>query len=338
MSECLIPMKQYDWKNTNLTLFGSDIEKSVKKEAAETEKAWQPIKFVNASTLMVWRINNFSLEVVKQEDIGTFYTGDSYIVLNIEKVGKQYNYDIHFWIGKKSTQDEYGTAAYKTVELDTFLDDKAIQHREVDGLESEQFKKYFKNFRTLEGGYESGFNRVKTNEFIPRLLHFHDIDRSHIELREVPYSKRSLDSNDVFILDFGSSAYQWNGSKSSKDERFRAGQYLQQLESDRNGRCKTEVIEEDEKSNEMKQFLANLPDVEITEKFNMAVGKKRFIDFQMKQEKCKCLWCVKDIYHVHKSHKMTSTLLIQGILYLFMLVISVQNKRKKMPCHMHIII
>ena len=31
--------------------------------------------------------------------------------------------------GKHSTQDEYGTAAYKTVELDTYLDDKPIQHR-----------------------------------------------------------------------------------------------------------------------------------------------------------------------------------------------------------------
>ena len=41
-------------------------------------------------------------------------------------------YDVHFWIGKYSTQDEYGTAAYKTVELDTLLDDKPVQHREVE--------------------------------------------------------------------------------------------------------------------------------------------------------------------------------------------------------------
>ena len=40
-------------------------------------------------------------------------------------------------------QDEYGTAAYKTVELDCFLDDKAVQHREVQNHESDKFKDYF---------------------------------------------------------------------------------------------------------------------------------------------------------------------------------------------------
>lgn len=52
-------------------------------------------------------------------------------------------YDVHFWIGRNSTQDEYGTAAYKTVELDTYHDDKPIQHREVEGNESNLFKSYF---------------------------------------------------------------------------------------------------------------------------------------------------------------------------------------------------
>ena len=29
-----------------------------------------------------------------------------------------FSYDLHFWIGTNTTQDEAGTAAYKTVELD----------------------------------------------------------------------------------------------------------------------------------------------------------------------------------------------------------------------------
>ena len=57
---------------------------------------------------------------------GEFYMGDSYIILNTYKNEDEdeLKYDLHFWIGKYSTQDEYGTAAYKTVELDTFHHDK----------------------------------------------------------------------------------------------------------------------------------------------------------------------------------------------------------------------
>ena len=50
-----------------------------------------------------------------------------------------------------------------------------------------------------------------------------------MEVKERPLNKHSLDSSDVFILDLGLTLYQWNGKTCNKDEKFKAGQYMQQL-------------------------------------------------------------------------------------------------------------
>ena len=59
----------------------------------------------------------------------------------------------HIWIGDESTRDEYGTTAYKMVELDDGLGGIAVQHREVQERESKKILSYFKNRVTyLSGG------------------------------------------------------------------------------------------------------------------------------------------------------------------------------------------
>ncbi|KAJ8301550.1 hypothetical protein KUTeg_020537 [Tegillarca granosa] len=120
-----------------------------------------------------------------KEDYGKFYDGDSYIILYTYKKGDSddLKYDLHFWIGKHSSQDEYGTAAYKTVELDTFLDDKAVQHRECQDHESDRFKSYFPTLSTMSGGAETGFRHVEPVEYKPRLLHFAK-EKRHVCVRE----------------------------------------------------------------------------------------------------------------------------------------------------------
>lgn len=266
-------MTECSWKDTNLALFGSDVEKSIKKESAETEPAWGVVRSIKETKTLAWRIKSFKLEPVGQDDLGKFFSGDSYVVLHTHKVGDELLYDVHFWIGRDSTQDEYGTAAYKTVELDTFLDDKAIQHREVDGMESEKFKSYFTRFEKLEGGYTSGFKHVKPEEFKKRLLLYHSVNPKHAELYEVTLSRNAVTSDDVYILDLGSEIYQWNGQKSSGSEKASAMQFVQHLESERGGKCRTFVVDEFDTA-ESKKFIDLLPDVPVREKLESKVSKK----------------------------------------------------------------
>lgn len=227
-----------------MALFGSDTEKKVKKESAETEPAWQGSG--QEVGIEIWRINKFKVERVPKEDLGSFYSGDSYIILNTYKNEGEDEllYDLHFWIGKYSTQDEYGTVAYKTVELDTFHDDKPIQHREVQEHESRLFKTYFENIILLKGGYDTGFNRVLPEEAPKRLYQVVREDGTRYALiKEIPMKTGNLIEGDVFVIDLGLNIYQYNGKTCNKDEKFKAAALVQKLESDRSGKCTTDVLD-----------------------------------------------------------------------------------------------
>lgn len=68
----------------------------------------------------------------------------SFFFLQTQKVSSSLCYDIHYWIGSQSTQDEQGAAAVYTIQLDEFLESSPVQHREVQNHECDTFRGYFK--------------------------------------------------------------------------------------------------------------------------------------------------------------------------------------------------
>eukprot|EP00049_Salpingoeca_infusionum_P004478 m.79901 g.79901 ORF g.79901 m.79901 type:complete len:822 (+) comp12582_c1_seq4:132-2597(+) len=237
--------RKYNLANTNIAMLGSDLEKSVRQYAAETEKAWQAVK--KREGLNIWRIEQFKVVEVAHDDFGVFYDGDSYIILNKYHRGGTgaLKYDIHFWIGSQSSQDEYGTAAYKTVELDDFLGGIAAQYREVQGRESRRFRSLFRNMILMDGGVDSGFHHVKPREYRTRLLHVKG--KLNTIALEVPIAIESLNANDSFVLDAGLNVYVWHGKNAGPMEKTKAANLAMALDDNRGGMVAKQIFDQDDR-------------------------------------------------------------------------------------------
>merc|ERR1712226_1263305 len=108
-------------------------------------------------------------------------------------------HDIHIWIGKESSQDEYGTAAYKMVELDEYLGGGPIQHREVEGGASPMFQSYFDSIKVLDGGVDTGFRHVEATKEKPHLYKIKGTEKG-MSMTQISVSKSSLNQGDSHIV------------------------------------------------------------------------------------------------------------------------------------------
>lgn len=244
----------YNVADSNIANLGSDLEKNVRQAAAGKEDQWK-----NAGKkvgLEIWRIEKFQVVPWPKEQNGQFYSGDSYIVLNTYKKkadSDALSWNVHFWLGKFTTQDEAGTAAYKTVELDDFLNGAPVQYREVQEHESSLFLSYFNNtIRILDGGVETGFKHVEAEKYQTRLLHLKG--KKKVRVTQVENSHKSLNSGDVFILDAGLNIYQWNGKQAGPQEKAKGAQLSRAIDDERAGKPQVHVVEEGEKSADATEF------------------------------------------------------------------------------------
>lgn len=232
--------------------------KDLKLAAAKTEKAWEGAG--KAPGIQIWRIEKFKVIPTPKEGYGKFYSGDSYIVLYTYKQpeSEKLLYNVHFWLGAETSQDEAGTAAYKTVELDDLLGDLPVQYREVQGSESKEFLDLFHGqISILKGGIESGFNQVKPTEYKARLLHMKG--NKQVRVLQVDLSWKSLNDGDVFLLDNGLHIYQWNGKSAGIAEKRKAGEIIESLKKERNGKPKSTVLDDLEDDKEFWDLLGGKP-------------------------------------------------------------------------------
>ncbi|KAI3370212.1 hypothetical protein L3Q82_024994 [Scortum barcoo] len=199
--------------------------------------------------IIIWRIEKMELVQVPEKSHGNFYEGDCYLLLSTQKVRSSLSYNIHFWIGSQSTQDEQGAAAVYTIQLDEFLGCTPVQHREVQDHESDTFRGYFKQgIIYKKGGVASGMRHVEINTYdVKRLLHVKGNKR--VIAKEVEMSWASFNLGDVFLLDTGKIIVQWNGPKSNRQEKLKGMLLAKDIrDRERGGRADIRVIEGEEES------------------------------------------------------------------------------------------
>ncbi|KAI3384768.1 hypothetical protein SNEBB_007005 [Seison nebaliae] len=204
----------------------------------------------------VWRVENFRMIRVEEKKYGSFYSGDCYLILKTYK--NRYGsleWNIHYWLGEESSQDEHGTVAIKAVELDESLGGKPIQHREVMLYESDLFLSAFPNgVAYLDGGTASGFVHVEKGEYLTRL--FRVKGKRLVRIWKVKCDVSSLNKSDSFILDTDNLVYVWNGPNSHPKEKLRATNFATQLkDNEKSGRGTVKILQHWKVADEFYRYL-----------------------------------------------------------------------------------
>ncbi|OMO84328.1 Villin headpiece [Corchorus capsularis] len=195
--------------------------------------------------LEIWCIENLRLVEVPKSCHGKFYSGSAYVVLStsVLKSGPL-EHDIHYWIGNDANQVDSALASDKALELDAALGSCTVQYREVQGQETEKFLSYFKPcIIPVEGVYSSQPRKVNGETYRVTLLTCKGDHVVHV--KEVPFSRSSLNHNDVFILDTASKIFLFSGCNSSIQERAKALEVVEYIkENKHSGNCEVATIED----------------------------------------------------------------------------------------------
>ncbi|ELK07678.1 Macrophage-capping protein [Pteropus alecto] len=231
--------------------------------------------------LHVWRVEKLKPVPVARENQGIFFSGDSYLVLHN---GPDELSHLHLWIGQQSSRDEQGACAVLAVHLNSRLGERPVQHREVQGNESDLFMSYFPRglkyqwagvCRALglppahsggpsglqEGGVESAFHKTSPGATPAAVRKLYQVKgKKNIRATERALSWDSFNTGDCFILDLGQNIFAWCGGKSNILERNKARDLALAIrDSERQGKAQVEIVTDGEEPAEMIQVLGPKP-------------------------------------------------------------------------------
>ncbi|KAG3267916.1 capping actin protein, gelsolin like, transcript variant X1 [Ictidomys tridecemlineatus] len=209
--------------------------------------------------LHVWRVEKLKPVPVARETQGVFFSGDSYLVLYN---GPEELSHLHLWIGQQSSRDEQGACAVLAVHLNTLLGERPVQHREVQGNESDLFMSYFpRGLKYQEGGVESAFHKTSPGTAPAAIRKLYQVKgKKNIRATERALSWDSFNTGDCFILDLGQSIFAWCGGRSNILERNKARDLALAIrDSERQGKAQVEIVTDGEEPAEMIQVLGPKP-------------------------------------------------------------------------------
>ncbi|CAM2108638.1 unnamed protein product [Caretta caretta] len=214
---------------------------------------------VNQPGLHIWRVEKMKPVPVPAESKGVFYSGDSYLVLHN---GPEEQANLHIWIGQSSTRDEQGACAVLSTHLNTLLGERPVQHREVQGNESDVFMEYFPHgIKYQEGGVESAFHKTQSSRSSGPIRKLYQVKgKKNIRATERELSWASYNTGDCFILDLDDTIYTWCGETSNILERNKARDLALAIrDSERQGKARVEIVSDGEEPPEMIQVLGPKP-------------------------------------------------------------------------------
>jgi len=139
-------------EDSNMANVGTKEDRDRRMAVAMAEPEWQKAGPPTKPGAVIWRVENekarggkaasFGVKSWPSGQYGSLYLGDSYVIFNATKGSDvepdpryektffwknasfksgDFKMDIYYWLGSASSIDEKGTAAIKTIELDSYL-------------------------------------------------------------------------------------------------------------------------------------------------------------------------------------------------------------------------